>query len=273
MVYLGREDARAREDALPFDPRTICLTMDVEWACAEILADLCRLLDERQLRATFFVTHSGVEVAGHERGLHPNFRRNGDTLRAFRAAHPLADESKIDELSLYRFVLQRTHAFASEARGVRSHSLYYDSQLLEIYREIGIEYDATYLIPLKSGLLPFWKEYGILECPTYFSDHFELKSGLTGFDTDKLALSEPGLKIINFHPNMLYINAVSNEHYMASRKDYHNHEKLLKERHSGIGVRSMFIDLLDRIVAEALPTATLGEINRLWRGWQPWAGR
>ena len=68
------------------DPRTICFTVDVEWAADEVLADLRGLFDQHGVRATFFVTHAGVKVPGHERGLHPNFRRDGDTYeRCVRA--------------------------------------------------------------------------------------------------------------------------------------------------------------------------------------------
>src|SRR4051812_6288632 len=70
------------------DPQTICLTVDVEWASAAVLDDLRTLFDQHGLRATFFVTHAGVDVPGHERGLHPNFRHNGDTYRALTASRP-----------------------------------------------------------------------------------------------------------------------------------------------------------------------------------------
>src|SRR5262249_35907583 len=59
-------------------PDTLCFTVDVEWAAPEVLADIVRLFDTYGVKATFFVTHQGVSVPGHERGLHPNFRRGSD---------------------------------------------------------------------------------------------------------------------------------------------------------------------------------------------------
>lgn len=59
-------------------------TVDVEWAAEEVLADLRRLFNQYGVRATFFVTHAGVETPGHERGLHPNFRQNGDSYKQVR---------------------------------------------------------------------------------------------------------------------------------------------------------------------------------------------
>ena len=59
-----------------------------EWAHPLVLTDLVALLDEAGVAGTFFVTHQGITLPGHERGLHPNFRRNGDTYRALLASRP-----------------------------------------------------------------------------------------------------------------------------------------------------------------------------------------
>ena len=242
-----------------FDPRTICLTMDVEWADAAVLADFCALLDQRGLKATFFVTHDGVAVPGHERGIHPNFRASGDVMKAARAA------AGLDEAALHERVVAGFKAFAPEARGVRAHSLYYDSTLLPIYQRHGLEYDSSYQIPLVPGLAPFWKEHDLLELPIYFNDYFELKTGATGCRLDKLALEAEGLKVINFHPNIVFLNAVTVAQYEATKGFYRDPERLLAARQTGRGIRSLALDLLDRIAAAGLPTMTLGEINTLWR--------
>jgi peptidoglycan/xylan/chitin deacetylase (PgdA/CDA1 family) len=245
------------------DPRTICLTVDVEWATEEVLADLRRLFDERGLRATFFCTHAGVDVGIHERGLHPNFRPSGDTVRQLRSTK--GEAALLDDTALFRHVLTSTLAYAPEAKGVRSHSLHYDSMLLPLYAELGLEYDSTYLLPLVSGLGPFWKEYDVLELPIFFNDHFELKTGATGFDFHSLGLDRPGLKVINMHPNMVFLNAVSDEHYLATKPFYHDVGRLREARHRGRGIRTMVVDLLDAIVKDRLPVATLGEVNAAWR--------
>ena len=58
------------------DPGTICFTVDVEWAHPAVLQDVRDLFDMHGVRATFFCTHAGIDVGPHERGLHPNYRRN-----------------------------------------------------------------------------------------------------------------------------------------------------------------------------------------------------
>jgi peptidoglycan/xylan/chitin deacetylase (PgdA/CDA1 family) len=252
------------------DAGTICFTVDIEWGHPAVLRDVRELFDEYRVRATFFCTHAGIDVGSHERGLHPNYRRNGSTLKELATGIGAAAAAYIDESDLYRHVLRTTLSFAPEAKGARSHSLFYDSLMMPLYREFGLEYDSSYQLPLTSGLRPIWKEYDVLELPIYFSDHFELKTGATGFKIALLHLDRPGLKVINLHPNMLYINAVSNEHYVGTKAFYHDPERLLDSRFAGRGTRSMVLDLLEYVVLRNLPTATLGEINEAWRSRARW---
>ena len=248
--------------ALP--PDLICLSVDVEWASPEVLADTVRLLDEHALRATFFCTHAGVEVPGHERGLHPNFRCAGETVRALRATAG-AGGSNLTDTAVYEHVVRTTRAFCPEAVGVRAHSLFYESDLLPIYRQAGIEYDSSYFLPLAAGLRPMWKECGILEIPIHYMDHCDLAEQATGFRLDGLGLGQPGLKVLDFHPNLIFLNAATTGQYLASKPHYHDADRLRRLRHPGRGVRTLFIELLDAIAGRGWPTATLAEMNAAMR--------
>jgi len=252
------------------DPGTVCFTVDVEWAHPGVLQDIRDLFDEHGVRATFFCTHGGIDLGPHERGLHPNYRRSGTTLKELAAKIGKHAAANMDESDLYRHVLRTTLSFAPEAKGARSHSLFYDSVMIPLYREFGLEYDSSYQLPLTPGLQPIWKEYDVLELPIYFADHFELKTGATGFGIARLHLDRPGLKIINLHPNMVYLNAVSDHHYMTSKTFYHDQDRLLEARFRGRGIRSMVLDLLAHVASKNLPTATLGEVNEGWRSRHRW---
>jgi hypothetical protein len=247
------------------DPNTICFTVDVEWAAAEVLADLRRLFDEHGIRSTFFVTHAGVETPGHERGLHPNFRRNGDLYRSLsRSGVALSDEE------VHTHIVSGTLAFAPEAKGLRTHSLYYDSTLLPLYRQLGLEYDCSYQMPLVPRLRPFWKQHDIIEIPTYYADHFDLMTAATGFDLAALSLDRPGLKVFDFHPNIIFLNANNAAQYAASKHFYHDPERLLAARQPGKGARTLLLDLLATVNTHCLPTATVGEVNAHWRSVPKW---
>ena len=249
------------------DPNTICFTVDVEWAALEVLADLRDLFDQHGVRATFFVTHGGVETPGHERGLHPNFRRDGDTYKRLRE---MCDETALTDEGIHANILSRTLSFAPEAKGLRTHSLYYDSTLLPLYRRFGLEYDCSYRLPLVEGLRPFWKQHEIVEIPTYYADYFDLVTGATAFDLKALALDRPGLKVFDFHPNLVYLNASNAAAYHATKSFYHEPGQLLAARQPGKGTRTLLVDLLAAVSASRLPTATAGEINAHWRSVAKW---
>jgi hypothetical protein len=251
----------------PVPDDLVCLSIDVEWACAEVLADTLALLDQRGLRATLFCTHPGVGAPGHERALHPNFRRRGDTMRAFRAA-PGRDDGPSD-VEAYRHVVATTREFCPEARGVRAHALFYESDLLPVYREAGLEYDSSYFLPLVDSLRPCRKEHDILELPIYYMDHWDLGAGATGFTLADLRLDGPGLKVFDFHPNLVYLNCAGLAQYEASRASYHDAAALRRQRHAGRGVRTLFLELLDHLAGRGVPTMTLGEVNAAARDGRP----
>jgi peptidoglycan/xylan/chitin deacetylase (PgdA/CDA1 family) len=248
------------------DPDTICFTVDVEWAAPEVLADLRRLFDEHAVSATFFVTHAGVETPGHERGLHPNFRRNGDLYKGLlRSGAPALSDEEV-----HTHIVSSTLAFAPEAKGLRTHSLYYDSTLLPLYRRLGLEYDCSYQMPLVPDLRPFWKQHEIIEIPTYYADHFDLMTGATEFNLARLSLDRPGLKVFDFHPNIIYLNASSVAQYAASKDFYHDPERLLAARQTGKGARTLLLDVLSAVSAGEMPSATVGAVNSHWRSVPKW---
>lgn len=254
---------------MPADFRadTLCFTVDVEWAHPEVLADVVGLFDAHGVRATFFVTHAGVDVPGHERGLHPNFRRNGETMRALAQSR---DPASVTDEEAFEHVIGTTASFAPEAKGTRSHSLFHDSTLNPLYKRHGIEFDCSHQMPLVPGLRPYWRTRDILAVPTYYADHFDIVNGATSFRLDGLRLDRPGLKVFDFHPNMIYLNACDNAEYMATKAFYHDPGRLLAARHQGRGCRTLLTELLEKVARDGLPTASAGEINHAWRAVPPW---
>lgn len=245
---------------VPFQASEIAITVDVEWSHPDVLADVVRLLDERRLRATFFCTHEDIAVTGHERALHPNFRRRGNSLLRGKTG----DENFATDISFYRFIVSATRAFCPEAVGVRAHSLFCDSDLLPVYREAGLEYDSSYLLPLSPGLVPVRKGSGILELPVYYMDHWDLREQATGFDLAGLRPGAPGLKVVAFHPNLVYLNAATERDYLDAKPGYHDPDWLLGRRNPGRGVRTLFIELLDSLAGQAAPPV-LAEVSARWR--------
>ena len=235
----------------------VVITVDVEWAHPEILADVVELLDERGLRATFFCTHEGISVPGHERALHPNFRRTRNP--SAREVDPEATDR-----DFYAAILSRCNEFVPEAVGVRAHSLISDSELLQVYGYAGLQYDSSCMLPLARGLEPVWRGDGILEIPIFYMDHWDMREQVTRFSLDALDLNAPGLKVFDFHPNLISMNAAHETDYVEMRPHFHDAEWIRANRRAGRGTRTMFIELLDAIDART-PSLTLSDINARWR--------
>jgi hypothetical protein len=250
----------------------VCVTVDVEWAHPAVVADMVERLDERGLRGTFFCTHAGISVPGHERGLHPNFRRAGDTLRLLRERAGPAWVDWTDE-AVHRHVIQATLDFCPEAIGTRSHSLFYDSSLMRLYREAGLRYESNAFLPFTAHLAPVWRRHEILGLPVYYIDHFDLAAQVSGLRREALRLAEPGLKVLAFHPNLVYINAATEAQYERTKAFYHDPDWLRRHRRRGRGVRTLWLETLDYLAACRVPTCTLAEVDAAWRAAVPAATR
>lgn len=238
-------------------PDRIAITVDTEWAHPLVLADLLDLLDAHGVTATLFCT-GPVEARGHEVAIHPNFRRGGDAVRNL-LAQPANEAAAWDDGLLYRGVLAQMREAFPDAIGTRSHSLIYDSALLPELAAAGFRYDSTYMTPLRS-VEPFPKEHGVWEIPIYYMDHVDLMTGATGFRVEALGLDGPGLKVFDFHPNMVFIDATTQAQYLESKSSYHDPKALLSYRSEGGGVRGLLVALLERVRSDAIPTPTLSEV-------------
>jgi hypothetical protein len=247
----------SNDDVSITDPEVV-LSVDVEWAHPVVLDDIVTALDERGLRATFFCTHEEISVPGHERALHPNFRREGNTQLD---GLPIPES----ELDFQRQIVARAREFCPEAVGVRAHGLFYESRLLSTYRAAGLEYDSSVLLPLVPGIAPFVKGGDIVELPLYYMDHWDLVEGATTLGLPDLRLDEPGLKVVGFHPNLVYLNAATDRDYLDSKPHYDDPDWLRHHRRRGRGVRTLFHELLDRLAGGPAPP-TLGDLNARFRG-------
>ena len=99
---------------------------------------------------------------------------------------------------------------------------------------------------------------------------FDLITGATGFSVAGLGLERPGLKVFDFHPNIVFINAASDADYLATKGFYHDHERLLAARRPGKGARTLLLELLEAVRRNDLHTATVDEVNAHWRTVAKW---
>lgn len=230
----------------------ICLTTDIDWACDEVLLDLNAALEQRGLKATWFVTHSTsvldqLRASGYELGIHPNFNPllSGQSPKSF--------EDVLD--TLFRIV--------PEAHSVRAHSTVQSSRLTAAYVSRGFTHESNILMPYDQvGLVPAWRDAeGIIKVPYAWTDDVFVSSGRT---VDLIAgLRLPGIFTVDFHPIHFFLNTVTMDEYEECRPHFEDPDYLrYRRRPAGSGgVRDQLEQLFDAIASKSIPMRTVAEIE------------
>lgn len=183
----------------------IYLSFDQDWAPDWATRALLDPLVEAGLGGTLFVTHACPtlaelrEIPGIELGWHPNFLPGSS-----QGATPAE-------------VLATMRTLVPDAKGVRSHCLARSTRDWETYAGLGLRYDASDLLDGVAGIrpLPLWN--GLVRLPAWFLDDVHLRWGRP-LDLDALALGEPGMKVLAFHPILVALNAASLRGYEALKQ-------------------------------------------------------
>jgi len=226
---------------MPHDRELIAITSDLDWAPDQVLDFMLDPIGKLGIKATIFCTHRIHIGGGHEIGLHPNYTKN-----------------------LERETLVNLMRSVPRCKGIRSHGLFIHSRLFQLYNELGIEYDSSYLIPMQI-VEPFNHPLGIVEIPMFFEDDAYFCDHSPSFNVSDLCLGKPGLKVFNFHPIHVFINTDTPRRYAKAKNFYQNPSHLIRYRKNGRGTRTLFLDLLEYIRKRGVETVTLGEVNRRCR--------
>lgn len=214
------------------------LSIDIDWAYDAVLEDTIDLIERAAVKACFFVTHNTPLLARlranplFELGLHPNF----DPLLRGEAVRSARD------------IVLDLASVAPEAKVLRSHAMTTSGRWLELYREAGVTHLSNYLMFGDVNIHPFSQLNGLVEAPVHFADDgllFQRAMSAVSFnpDTDLLA-SGSGLRVYNFHPIHLFLNAESLDRYGTSRPYADNPQALRRLRFDGDGARAWLSSLL-----------------------------
>jgi len=207
----------------------ICVTLDVDWACDEIIEYSINLLKEYKVKATIFATHESellrsLKQETFEIGIHPNFLESAD------------HEKTVDNLlQIY-----------PNAVGVRCHGCFQSTSVFRLFISRELKYDCSTYVPLVENLRPWIRLKELVCIPFYWCDDTLFYSGLP-FDLSQLHVSKNGLKVYLFHPIHIFTNTQSEEHYRRFKPFYHEPNKLIGSRGKNEGTTTMFIQLLDYI--------------------------
>ena len=221
------------------------LSIDIDWAHDDVLAETIDLVEEYRVPATWFVTHETpllTRLRSHpdfELGIHPNFNflLSGDG-RAGRNATEVVD---------------RLMAIVPEAKSVRSHSTTQNSGLLDLFARRGLTHECNTFIPVQSGMaLKPWRLWSELTRVPYFWE--DDVACLYGPESSAWTMSRliglKGIKVFNFHPVHIFLNTEHMDRYEKTRAWHRAPQELRAHRYEGEGSRTHFLELL-RLMSQA----------------------
>lgn len=213
-----------------------CFGSDLDWNSDVVLRDYLSVVRAHGGKTTVFATHKTkvldefTDVA--EIAIHPNFlpgSTHGQTA---------------DEVIAHCFGLYPC------AETFRSHS-YFDNQVItEKMAERGIRYDANVCLYSQPSLEPLRHCHMQMRIPSWLDDNIHWYHGGSWCFADlKEELETPGLKVINFHPPTVALNAPSKEAFDRVRGELFRKDgreiDLASHRIAGAGPRTFLIDLLE----------------------------
>lgn len=221
----------------------LAITIDIDWAPDAVIADTLALLDAMGVQATLFATHKTSllnDIRSHEIGIHPNFLASKD----------------------YKCELDRLMDLYPQAKGVRCHSYYQNTQILDLFIEHGLQYDSNLVMFGFPNIQPFKHWNGLVRLPIFWEDDINCLINGT-WDTKLLSsIFYDSIYVFNFHPIHIFLNTEKLSRYDAAKPYYHNVAKLrefVNSESTGIGTR-VFLKHLLSFIKGRHTTSTLIEI-------------
>jgi hypothetical protein len=215
-------------DALRSAP-VYCFTIDLDWAAESMIEETLAIFRDATVPLTPFVTHASPiimrEFSGDRAGdvgVHPNFHA--------ASSHGETTESVIDcVLGLW-----------PAARCFRSHGFVDSSIIASAFYARGLRYDSNLCLHLQSHVVPLAHSSGLVRFPVFLEDDVLLAREPTVEIQPLLPrLRTPGLKIFNFHPELVALNSPqAGYHRQLAASDG------TRCVHRGRGIRTLLVDLL-----------------------------
>jgi len=224
-----------------FNKETIfCFTSDIDWSPEWAIQEMLSVFDKLEVPLTIFITHDsevvkqtyGKQGKSQYVGLHPNFFPN--------STH---GTNLLD-------VIESCQKLWPNAKCFRSHGFFDNSQITNEFYARGFKYDSNISLFLHPHCTPLHHSSGLVRFPVFWQDSTHSQKGLLfKIDVMKRHLDTPGLKIFNFHPLSLAINAPTIEYYLKHKFLYktRNAWSWRKYVFEGIGERTFLEELISSL--------------------------
>jgi hypothetical protein len=247
------------------DTPVFCFTSDIDWASESIIKRSHECLSANDLKLTYFNTHPSpflteLHNSGSARMLiHPNF---------------LPDSSQGDT---FEEVIEYCCALVPDADGFRSHRYFEVNDITDALADRGFRFISNQCTQCETHLRPLKLRSGLISLPIFLEDGGHLYKEYS-LDLQHLVekLESPGLKIINFHPTYIALNAPNWEftrhiQNTLSRQEWNNidDEQIAAIENNSVGIRSLIIDIIEFVNKKRFPLMSLHEIVDEYERTQP----
>jgi hypothetical protein len=220
------------------------LTLDIDWAPDFVIEQVAQILIDRQVKATWFVTHQSAAVEKlrensdlFELGIHPNMM-------------PGSTHGKTEDQ-----VLSYIKSIVPDAISMRTHGLYQSGNwLMKAAKEYGVLIDVSLFLPRAAYLHPHrinWDSSSIFRAPYFWEDDLEMFEREPIWSVADERLDVNGLRIFDFHPIHVALNTASFADYerLKQIEPIKNWTKDFVAEHvnQGLGPKSLFVGLADQL--------------------------
>lgn len=225
------------------------LTLDIDWAPDFVIDSVAKILIEKNVQATWFVTHDSESIQKlrensnlFELGIHPNML-NGST-------HGKTEDE----------VLRYVKKIVPEAVSMRTHGLYQTSNFLTLAaKEYGILNDVSLFLPRTAYIQPHvikWNGILLNRIPYFWEDDSEMfeKKPLWTLLDDSLKVQ--GIKVFDFHPIHIALNTDKFERYkkLANIQSLQSWDEdfIAANENKGKGVKDIFLELINLMTGNGM---------------------
>lgn len=240
------------------------ITLDVDWAPDWVIAEVVNVLIEKNVKATWFITHDSPRIRKlfkyphlFEVGLHPNFHRE-------------STQGKSPE-----DVMMYLKGIAPSAKSVKTHGLVQSSRLLRMMREdFNILHDVSLFLPETPNIIPHEMFFsanrkGLLRFPYFWEDAEEMYSPERCFSF-RQEYHVSGLKIFCFHPIHIVLNSYDVAGYHNCKEGGNLSELPAMDIHpyihDGQGTGTLFEKMVHFLSMDSnSPSQTISDLAHRWR--------
>ncbi len=234
------------------------ITFDIDWAPDFAIFSAARMLIENNVKSTWFVTHASPAIDFlksrpdlFELGLHPNFLPG--------SSHGATEDEVIANVKL----------LVPGSKISRSHALVQSSPLLyKMAKEHGIQTDLSLFLWCSPGITPHYLHFNdlsVLRIPYFWEDDTNAYDSNKTWDFADRKYHVTGLKIFNFHPMYVYLNADTMNGYEQLKKIRYLADLTEGETipfvNKGIGTGTLFTNMVESMKNYS---HTVTEITDLW---------